>query len=152
MAREPFVPPRFVIKTAWGIHRWLARRGTGRGLWKPGQRNAWGALALTTTGRSSGEPRTAIIAYLPDGADRVHALAMNGWMEGHPGWWLNLKADPRASALFADGDRRAVSATAAEGDERERLWAVWEENEPGLNDLASRRRTPTEIVVLELAD
>ncbi|MGO1410529.1 MAG: nitroreductase family deazaflavin-dependent oxidoreductase [Microbacterium sp.] len=152
MARRPFVPPRFVIKTAWVIHRWLARRGTGRGLWKPGQRKAWGALALTTTGRSTGNPRTAIIAYLPDGADRVYALAMNGWMEGHPAWWLNLKADPEASALFADGTRHTVAAAVAEGDERERLWAAWEENEPGLKDLASRRRTPTEIVILELQE
>ncbi|RCS60852.1 nitroreductase/quinone reductase family protein [Microbacterium sp. JB110] len=152
MAGKPFVPPRFVVKTAWVIHRWLARRGTGRGLWEPGQRKTWGALALTTTGRSTGNPRTAIIAYLPDGADRVHALAMNGWMEGHPAWWLNLKADPEASALFADGTRHKVAAAVAEGDERERLWTVWEDNEPGLKVLASRPRTPTEIVILELQE
>ncbi|MGO1957325.1 nitroreductase family deazaflavin-dependent oxidoreductase, partial [Microbacterium sp.] len=108
--------------------------------------------ALTTTGRSTGNPRTAIIAYLPDGADRVYALAMNGWMEGHPAWWLNLKADPEASALFADGTRHTVAAAVAEGDERERLWAAWEENESGLKDLASRRLTPTEIVILKLQE
>jgi hypothetical protein len=32
-----------------------------------------------------------IVGHLEDGTDLV-AIAMNGWDEGHPAWWLNLEA------------------------------------------------------------
>lgn len=147
MSRKPFVPPRFVVTSAWRIHRAIARRGPGRGLWRPGERNAYGALTLTTTGRRSGEARAAIVGYLEDG-DRVHTLAMNGWGEGHPAWWLNLMADPRATAEFSDGSTRPMAAHRAEGAEFDRLWGAWLEIEPGSAALAAERRTPTDVVVL----
>jgi F420H(2)-dependent quinone reductase len=33
--------------------------------------------------------------YLEDGPNLV-TLAMNGFDEGHPSWWLNLEAHPEA--------------------------------------------------------
>lgn len=36
-----------------------------------------------------------ILGYLEDGPNLV-TLAMNGWQEGHPAWWLNLRARPEA--------------------------------------------------------
>jgi hypothetical protein len=41
-----------------------------------------------------------------------------------PAWWLDLQADPSASIELPEG-RREVTARAAIGDERERLWAKW---------------------------
>lgn len=145
-----FVPPRFVVTTAWRIHRAIARRGPGRGLWEPGTKNAWGALALTTTGRRSGAARDAIVGYLVDG-DALHTLAMNGWGEGHPAWWLNLRAAPCARVTMPDGSARDVVAHRAEGEERDRLWRAWSAIEPHLDDLAARRATPTDVVVLARA-
>ena len=49
-----------------------------------------GALRLTTIGRKSGQERSVILGYLEDGPDLI-TLAMNGWDEGHPSWWLNLE-------------------------------------------------------------
>jgi hypothetical protein len=40
-------------------------------------------------------------------------MAMNGWADGEPAWWLNLQAHPDASVDLADGSR-AVRARAAE--------------------------------------
>jgi len=146
-ARKPFVPPRWFVTTAWRIHRGIARRGPGRGLWTTADRRGWGTLTLTTRGRRTGEPRLAILGYLEDG-DRWHALAMNGWGEGHPAWWLNLKAEPRATVMLADGSTHEVIATKAEGAERDRLWRAWTATNADLEALAGTRSTPTDIVVL----
>ncbi|OCG72832.1 nitroreductase/quinone reductase family protein [Microbacterium sediminis] len=145
--KRPFVPPRWFVTTAWRIHRAIARRGPGRGLWTTADRRGWGSLTLHTRGRRSGEPRLAVVAYLEDGG-RWHTLAMNGWSEGHPAWWLNLKADPRATVALADGSRHEVVASRAAGTERDRLWAAWCATNADLDALAASRRTPTDVVLL----
>lgn len=58
-------------------------------------------MRLTTTGRRSGKERTVIVGYLEDGTNLV-TMAMNGWDEGHPAWWLNLEANPEATVRLAD--------------------------------------------------
>lgn len=71
------VPPRWVVVTAWRVHRGLVRATGGRlGLWAARARR-WGAMRLTTTGRRSGKERTVILGYLEDGPNLV-TLAMNG--------------------------------------------------------------------------
>ena len=79
-------------------------------------------MRLTTLGRRSGQPRVAIVGYYEDGPNLV-TLAMNGWADAEPAWWLNLQAQPDATVDLADGSR-AVRARAAAGAERERLWAT----------------------------
>lgn len=150
MPRTPYVPPPFVIRSAWRIHRTFAGSRPGRGLSEPGVKRTWGTLALHTRGRSSGLERTALIAYLTDGPNRFTLLAMNGWMEGPTAWQLNLGAEPRAAITLADGVRREVTAHVAEDYERERLWRYWEENEKGLNELVAKRETRTDVFVLTL--
>jgi hypothetical protein len=54
-----------------------------------------------------------IIAYLEDGPNLI-AMAMNGWADGEPAWWLNLQAHPDASVVLVDGPR-PVRARAAKG-------------------------------------
>ncbi len=77
-------------------------------------------LLLTTKGRKSGAPRTVALAYLADG-DRFVVVASNGGSDRHPAWWLNLRADPRATVEVGD---RTVEVTAREAteEERARLW------------------------------
>jgi deazaflavin-dependent oxidoreductase (nitroreductase family) len=77
-------------------------------------------LLLTTRGRRSGRPRTIALAYLPH-EDTFVVIASNGGAPRHPGWYQNLRANPKAQVQIA---RRVVSVTAreAEGAERERLW------------------------------
>lgn len=92
-----------------------------------------------------------IIAYLEDGQN-VTSLAMNGWDDGHPAWWLNLEADPNAVIRTPDGRSRQVRARLAVGDERERLWQRWLAIEPEDEAFAQHRSVETPVVVFEPID
>ncbi|MHB9756097.1 nitroreductase/quinone reductase family protein [Streptomyces sp. BYX5S] len=145
--KAPWLPPRRIIRVIWSLHRGAYRTSGGRvGLWKP-RAKKWGTLRLTTTGRRTGRRRGVIIAYVEDGPNLV-SLAMNGWGEAEPAWWLNLRAHPEATVDMVDG-RRTVRGRAATGDERARLWDRWREIETHLDAHAARRPTETAVVVLE---
>jgi deazaflavin-dependent oxidoreductase (nitroreductase family) len=108
-------------------------------------------MRVTTIGRRSGSERSVILGYLEDGPNLV-TLAMNGWGEAEPAWWLNLQAHPGARVQLAHGTRDVV-ARAATGPERERLWDRWRSLDKNLDAFARRRPTQTAVVVLEsLAD
>jgi deazaflavin-dependent oxidoreductase (nitroreductase family) len=47
---------------------------------------------------------------------------MNGWFDPEPAWWLNLQANPDATVRLPGGLTRAVTARAADPEERQRLW------------------------------
>jgi deazaflavin-dependent oxidoreductase (nitroreductase family) len=149
--RPPRVPPPWFVHLAWRVHRGLYRLSGGRFLWTPSNRRGWGALRLTTIGRTSGQERSVIIGYLEDGADLV-ALAMNGWDEGHPSWWLNLQENPEAVVRLAARPPRPVRARPAVGAERDRLWQRWLAVNPDLDAYAGRRSTEAAVVVLEPLD
>jgi F420H(2)-dependent quinone reductase len=143
--RAPRLPPRWFVIVAWRIHRAFYRLSGGRlGLWPP-KGEKWGTLRLTTIGRRSGKERSAILGYYEDGPNLV-TLAMNGWADGDPAWWVNLLANPRATVELTDG-RRAVRGRAAEGEERARLWELFRGAEP----YAERRTPETAVVILEPA-
>jgi deazaflavin-dependent oxidoreductase (nitroreductase family) len=150
-SRSPKMPPPWLVHTAWKAHRALHRLSGGRFLWTPANKRGWGALRLTTIGRRSGHERTVIVGYLEEGSDLV-LLAMNGWDEGHPAWWLNLEAHPEAVVRLAGEELRTVRARAAVGDERDRLWARWAAVEEGLDRFAGNRTTVAPVIVLEPAD
>ena len=85
------VPPRWFVRLAWSTHRGLYRVTGGRiGLWRP-RGNRWGTMRLTTTGRRTGQEGSVILGYVEDGPNLV-TMAMNGWADGEPAWWLNLQA------------------------------------------------------------
>jgi deazaflavin-dependent oxidoreductase (nitroreductase family) len=142
------LPPRWFVVTAWHVHRWILRASRGRiGLWRP-RPGRWGALRLTTTGRRSREPRSVVLGYYEDGPNLV-SMAMNGWGEAEPAWWLNLQAHPEAVVELAGGLRRKVIGRAATAGERKRLWQRWRELDRNLDDYAARRPRETSVVVLE---
>ena len=130
-------PPRWFIRIAWAAHRAITRlTGGRRGLWlaRPGK---WGTMRLTTVGRKTGKTRSAILGYYEDGPNLV-TMAMNGWGAPEPAWWLNLQAQPNVEVELKTGTR-AVRARAAEGEERERLWARWREFGSDPDAYADRR-------------
>ncbi|WP_421732788.1 nitroreductase/quinone reductase family protein [Cellulomonas sp.] len=146
--RAPWLPPAWFIRVAWRVHRGLYRLSGGRFLWTTSNKRGWGALRLTTTGRTSGQERSVILGYLEDGPNLV-ALAMNGWIEGHPAWWLNLEAHPDAVVRLDGRQPQPVRARTAVGQERERLWTIWSAVDPKLDAWAATRTTVTPVVVLE---
>ncbi len=91
-------------------------------------------MRLTTVGRRSGKERSVILGYYEDGPNLV-TMAMNGWKDAEPAWWLNLQAHPDGKVEPTDGTR-AIHGRAAQGEEHERLWARW--REMGTTSMATR--------------
>jgi len=106
-------------------------------------------LRLRTVGRRTGTERVAILGYFEDGPDLV-TMAMNGWGDPEPAWWLNLQAHPDATVDLVDGPR-TVRARAAVGDERRRLWARWAHYDKNLDRYAALRSRETAVVMFEPA-
>ncbi|HVM09300.1 MAG TPA: nitroreductase/quinone reductase family protein [Acidimicrobiales bacterium] len=84
--------------------------------------------------------------HIEDGPNLI-SLAMNGWDEGHPAWWLNLEAHPEAVIRLSHEQPRQVRARLADDDERQRLWARWVEIDPDLLAASEQRATQTPVVV-----
>ena len=145
--RGSWIPPRWFVRLAWSVHRGLYRVTGGRvGLWRP-KPAGWGTARLTTVGRRTGKERSVMVGYFEDGPNLV-TMAMNGWADGEPAWWLNLQANPEARVELADG-RRAIRGRAAVGEERSRLWDRWRTIDKGLDANAARRSGETAVVILE---
>ena len=107
-------------------------------------------VELTAEGARSGEPRTLPIIGVPDG-DRLVLVASNYGQQRNPGWYYNLKANPRCSVVF-HGQRYEMEAYEADGDERDRLWELDVSVYPPRNHYARRagdRRIP--VMVLQPA-
>jgi len=77
-------------------------------------------VLLTTTGRKSGEPRTAPLLGFEEGQSIV-VIPSNAGKEHYPSWYLNLRANPQAQVQVGAQIRR-VKARDATVEERERLW------------------------------
>jgi deazaflavin-dependent oxidoreductase (nitroreductase family) len=149
-APVPKMPPRWFIRGAWVAHRAIHRfTGGRRGLALPTEGGRFGLLRLKTVGRRSGVERAAIIGYIEDGPNLV-TLAMNGWSNPDPAWWLNLRATPDATVELKNGIR-AVRAREAVGEERDRLWTKVSGYSGYGDDLDAfaARRSSTSVVVLE---
>lgn len=145
--RTPRLPPRWFIRFFWAAHRAVYRGSGGRmGLWRP-KAGRWGTARVTTIGRHTGRPRSVIVGYIEDGPNLV-TLAMNGWADAEPAWWLNLQAHPDATVDLVK-ESRLVRARAAEGDERSRLWARWRDIDRQLDAYAAMRASETAVVILE---
>jgi deazaflavin-dependent oxidoreductase (nitroreductase family) len=150
-ARRAWLPPRWFIRAAWVIHKALYALTGGRfGLSGATAKN-WGMMRLRTVGRRSGRERHVILGYFEDGPNLV-TLAMNGWSEAEPAWWLNLQAKPETTVVLKDGSRR-VRGRAATPEERPRLWERWGQydGKEQLESWASRRSRETAVVILEPA-
>lgn len=145
--KRAWLPPRWFVRLAWSTHRYLYRVTGGRVGLRRAKANRWGMMRLTTTGRRSGQERSVILGYFDDGPNLV-TMAMNGWADGEPFWWLNLQSDPEVSVDLVGG-RRRVRGRAAEGEERSRLWARWREIDTNLDGYAALRSAETAVVILE---
>jgi deazaflavin-dependent oxidoreductase (nitroreductase family) len=146
-SRPARLPPRWFVVLFWHAHRALVTATRGRlGLWRPKQ-GGWGALRLITVGRRTGRRRAVLVGYIEDG-DNLITMAMNGWGEAEPRWWLNLQAHPETTVQTRDGVA-AVRAHGAEGAERARLWARWAAIDRNLDSYAARRLGETAVVVFE---
>ena len=145
--RSAPLPPRWFIRSFWVGQRAIYSVTGGRLGLRRATADHQGMLRLRTLGRRSGQERTAILGYFEDGPNLV-TMAMNGWADPEPAWWLNLQAHPDVTVDLVSGSR-PVRGRAADEDERPRLWARWAAYDKDLDAFAARRSRPTQVVILE---
>jgi F420H(2)-dependent quinone reductase len=135
---------RFVLTLFSRAHVFLYRASRGRigGRF----RKTAPVLLLTTTGRKTGKQRTTPLLYVEDG-DRYAVVASVGGAPAHPGWYLNLRANPAATIQLG---RRKVSVTAetAGPEERTRLWALATRMYPPYDAYQSKTSREIPVVIL----
>lgn len=110
----------------------------------------WGRapiLLLTTTGRRSGQQRTAPVVYMTD-HQRLVVIGSNAGNERAPAWALNLQANP-GCAVQVGGTRRQLKARVAEDEERAELWRKMNEQYAGFDDYEERTSRELRVFVLE---
>lgn len=112
-----------------------------------GRLNRAPILLLTTTGRKSGEPRTAPVLYLRRDDDLV-VIGSNAGNAKTPAWSLNLQANPEAEVQIGRRSR-PVRARVAEGAEHDELWQAMNEQYAGFDDYAARTNRDLKLFVLE---
>jgi len=103
-------------------------------------------LLLTTKGRKSGEMRTTPLIYRNDG-DRWVVVASKGGAPRNPNWFENLHADPSVE-IQVKGEHVPARATAAEGEERTRLWSLMTEVWPAYEDYQARTDRVIPVVTI----
>ena len=105
-------------------------------------------LLLTSTGRRSGQPRTAPVRVpRRRRAARRDRLQCRQRARARPGRY-NLKANPDAEVQIG-GERRRVRARVAEGEERAELWRRMNEQYAGFDDYEERTSRDIAVFVLE---
>ena len=139
---------RSLLHAVSRIHVAVYRASRGRLLGRIGK--GMPVLLLTTTGRKSGRRRTTPLLYLEDGG-RYAVVGSVGGAPQHPAWYLNLRADPRATVEVADR-KRAVRAETAGPEERARLWLAATAMYPGYDTYQGRTSREIPIVVLTPAE
>lgn len=103
-------------------------------------------LVLHTVGRKSGQPRTAPLLYLRDG-ERYFVIASKGGHPKHPDWYFNVTATPDVQVV-AEGRTMECRAHEAQDEERERLWGIATDFNPGFNTYAARAGRKIPVIVL----
>ncbi|MET8211461.1 nitroreductase family deazaflavin-dependent oxidoreductase [Streptomyces sp. NPDC005373] len=103
-------------------------------------------LLLTTTGRTTGAPRTKALIFGRDGDDYL-VVASTGGAPKHPSWYLNLLARPEAE-VQVKAERTPVVARTADAAERTRLWDTVVGYWPNYDTYQTRTERLIPVVVL----
>jgi deazaflavin-dependent oxidoreductase (nitroreductase family) len=125
------------------VRRYRETDGEVGSIWRRGSK----ILLLTTTGRTSGEPRTTPLIY-EDAGDPLVIVASKGGSPQDPGWYRNLVKDPKVE-LQVKGDVFPAHARTATGDEREQLWELAARQWPDYDAYQQKTDREIPVVVLE---
>jgi deazaflavin-dependent oxidoreductase (nitroreductase family) len=103
-------------------------------------------LLLTTTGRTSGQPRRVALNTIEENG-RWHVAGSFAGQPRDPAWVLNLRADPHAT-VSVRGLEASVVARWLEGEERDAMFERFVALDDGY--AVYRERTDRVIPVVEL--
>ncbi len=104
-------------------------------------------LLLTTTGRRSGQQRTAILLYVRDRGDYV-VIGSNGGGAHHPTWVLNLRSNAAAIVRIGRADQAVVADEIEDQEDYDRIWSVVVEAFKGYDGY--KRKTSRRIPLVRL--
>jgi deazaflavin-dependent oxidoreductase (nitroreductase family) len=103
-------------------------------------------LLLRTTGRKSGQIRTAPLIYGDIGGEVV-IVASKGGADVHPAWYLNIKGGVEVS-LQIGGQAFRATWREPQGAERDVIWAFMEKIYPPYREYQTLTRRTIPIVML----
>ena len=134
---------RLMFRVVSALHVALYRRTGGR---LGGSIAGTPTLLLTVTGRKTGKRRTTPLGYFMHDRSYV-VIASAGGAPRHPAWFLNLRANLRATIQVKDR-RLNVHAEVATGELRARLWDRLMQVAPIYGRYAGRTRREIPLVLL----
>jgi deazaflavin-dependent oxidoreductase (nitroreductase family) len=125
------------------VDRYLETNGAEGHAWVRGAP----VLLLTTTGRRTGDKRIVPLIYGRHGDDYL-VVGSKGGAPTHPGWYLNLEANPDVQVQVKD-DRFSARARTATPDEKPEVWktmtAIW----PDYDEYQKKTAREIPVVILE---
>jgi deazaflavin-dependent oxidoreductase (nitroreductase family) len=124
------------------IEEFRANGGTAGGIFegKP-------MLLLHNVGAKSGTEFVTPLLYLDEDGD-WYIFASKGGAPNHPGWYHNLKANPEVSIEIGD-DTVEVTAEELTGEERDRIYAIQEEQQPQFAEYAQKTDRKIPVIALK---
>jgi len=108
--------------------------------------NGTSCLILHTAGRKSGETRKLPLIYGRDGGDYV-VIASKGGAPTHPGWYLNLLANPEAK-IQVRGEIIPVTARTGTAADKARVWPIMTAQWPGYDEYQAGTTRDIPVVLL----
>jgi deazaflavin-dependent oxidoreductase (nitroreductase family) len=126
------------------VHRTIFTASSGR---VGGHASGMPVVLLTTTGRTSGQPRQTMLTSPLVIGEKVMLVASYGGDDREPSWCQNLRKTPAVS-ITMEGVTRAMRAHVADADERAELWP--QITSAHANYAGYQRKTDREIPVVVL--
>ncbi|WP_420446754.1 nitroreductase/quinone reductase family protein [Candidatus Poriferisodalis sp.] len=138
----------FAFRAANWLNRTAIRLSGGRVGWI---HKGTPIIEVTTTGRRSGEPRSALLSVVAQPGDAFAVIGSRGGDTKHPAWFLNMRDNPAVTVRNRDGTQQ-MTARLAEGDERAALWAQIAAKDDHYVRFQRKTDRQFPIVLLEPAD
>jgi deazaflavin-dependent oxidoreductase (nitroreductase family) len=113
------MPSDLSLKAMNLVHRGVIRASGGRLGWSIGGVRA---LALTTTGRTSGRPRSVMLTGFDEVPGGIVVIASRGGDDRQPDWFLNLSKDPEVRVAVDGGPPVPMRARVLAEPERAALF------------------------------
>src|SRR3954469_21003361 len=115
------MPSDMMLKTMNGLHRTLLKISGGRFGWHA---SGMPVVELTTIGRKSGQPRSAMLTSPVQEGTTLVVVAPRGGDDTQPAWVLNLRDNPEVEVADQGEPKKKMRAQVATAEERARLWPL----------------------------
>ncbi len=140
------MPSDTMFKAANRVHQLLLKVPGGKFGWQTGKMPV---VQLTTTGRTSGKPRTVVLTSPFNDGDSMVVVASKAGSEQHPQWYLNLVENPKVEVQLKGGANQTMTARTATSDERARLWPLVTKSYDGYGKYQDKTEREIPVVLLD---